>query len=255
MANFGIIADIALYYEIGIFLLYNYFLRLVYLRRKEKPTHLTNLLFKVFIGYDFAIIFSIVSKLFNVIWGGVPYQIVPENSLWIVGRLHSGRFGFVGATIGTIYSYELYLSIFKKQVNQRKRKIMLAVGIGTIIFLVFGYQFDIDTNSAVQIYELIAFILMFLFMVLVYIPFMKSAFYLARRIGEEQSHYSGGIKSLGHMASSFIGIFFSLVLDRVMLIAFNWAYSAFYFLSWVFAITGIYAAYAGYIKPSMRKED
>src|SRR6056297_1754232 len=109
MADFGIIADIAFAYELVIFIIYNILLYLVYQRKKEKPTDLTKILFRVFVGYSFAIIFSAISKMFNSIWGGVPYMSIPDNTLWLVARLHAGRFGFIGVVVGTMYSYELYL--------------------------------------------------------------------------------------------------------------------------------------------------
>ncbi len=250
--DFGIIADVAFFYEVGIFIVFNILLWMVIQRRKEKKTDLTDILFKVFLGYDVAILFSAVSKMFNAIWGGVPEVYYDSDALWLIARLHAGRFGFVGVIIGTIYSYELFLRVFKKDMPETQRKLVIGVGIIIIIFLAVVYQFNTDAGGAVQIYELIAFGLILLYMMVVYIPFMKNAFQLARRIPDEEAVYKKGIKSLGYMATSFIMIFFSFVLDRLMLILFNWAYSVFYFLAWAFVLVGTYSAYTGFIKPSVK---
>ena len=255
MAEFGIIADIAFAYELIVFVIYNVFLYFIYQRKKEKTTALTKIVFNVFVGYSFGILFSAVSKMFNSVWGGVPYESVPENALWLVARLHSGRFGFIGVIFGTIYSYELYLNVFKKEIPKLKMNLTKGFGYLIVLYLAIGYKFDKETGRAVQSFEIVAFALLLLYLLIVYIPFMKSAFRLADRIPVEEEGYKRAIKSLGYMALSFIMIFSFFLIDRVMLLAFSWAYSTFYFLGWVFVLTAIYSAYSGYIKPAVKQRE
>jgi hypothetical protein len=247
MADFGIIAVVAVFYEISIFLVYLAFVWQVKLRNDEKKNQMTALLLKIFEGYAFGLFFSIISKMFNAIWGGVPYEQIEDGWLWVVGLLHSGRLGFVSVVVASILSYNLYNLIFRKEIDVEKTRKMKILGAVIIGYLVIGYNFDRSTGKAIQSLEIVAFVLLFVYMLLVYIPFYRSAFKLAHRI--EEPVYQRGIRSLGYMAISFILIFFSLVLDRLMLILINWAYSIFYFAAWIFVLSAVRTAYTGYIKP------
>ncbi len=251
MAEYETLALTALIYETVVFITYNYLLSMVRRRKKEKPTKLTNILFKLFLGYDVAILFAIIQKIFNVIWGGVPYTLIPTEALYFVGILQSGRIGLVGALVGTIYAYELYLRIFKKEIPEKKRKVIIGIGIAICIFLLTAYQFNTETGQEIFMYQIIGFGCMFLYMIIVYVPFTKEAFYLAGRISDDKQVYKKGIKSLGNMALSFVLIFFCFLLDQLVLMLFEWKYSVFYFSAWLFALYGTYASYSGYIKPSI----
>ena len=250
--DFGSVADIAVYYEITVFLIFNYILYLQYKYKKIKPTPLKNISFRIFIGYSVAIFFSAISKFLNARYGGVPETLYDSPYLGLVGRLHGARFSFIGVVIGTIYSYELYLRIFKKEIPKNKRNIVILIGLGICIFLGTVYSFNLEEERANQVFEIISFSLLLGFAMVVYIPFTVQAFKLAKRLKdvEGEENYRKGILSLGGASLSFICIFICLVLDRFMLIVFNIAYSAFYFMAWIFAIIAIWLVYAGFIKPA-----
>ncbi len=250
--DFGWIADFAFYYEIGIFIVFNYFLYLQYKYKKIKPTDLKDLSFKMFIGYSIAIFFSAISKFFNANYGGVPESQYDSPLVGLLGRLHGARFSFIGVVIGTMYAYELYLRIFKKDIPENARKIVLTSGLLICIFLGAVYIFDPETGRAVQLYEIIAFGLLLAYAAIVYIPFTLQAFSLAKRLKgiEEEELYRQGILSLGGACLSFIFIFLCLILDRILLIGWGVAYSFFYFMAWIFAIIAIWKVYTGFIKPA-----
>ena len=247
MAEFGIWAWVGLYYEIGILIVYSTFLFLVIQRYYEKKNPLTKLLVWVFIFYALAIVFSIVSKVFNAVWGGVPYLIVDAEDLWIIARLHSGRFGFACAIIATMITFHFSKKVFEKDIQMKKVLPVQIFGAIIVIFQVVVYEFNTDTGKSNGTYDILAFVLMFVFMLIVYTPFMYQTLRLKGRI--EGDNYKKAFKSLGVMAFAFMMIFCSFLLDRIMLLTIGWAYSVFYFMAWAFAIVGIISAYLGYIKP------
>lgn len=247
MADFGIWAWIGFFYEIGILIVYSIFLVLVIQRYFEKRNPLTKLLVWVFVFYALAIIFSIISKAFNAFYGGVPYLNVAPEELWIVARLHSGRFGFACAIIATMITYYFSKKVFEKEINKKSLLIVEFLGAAIVIFQVLVYEFNTSTGKSNGTYDILAFILLFLIMLIVYIPFMIQTLKLASRI--EGENYKKAFKSLGVMAFAFTMIFCSFLLDRIMLLTINWAYSVFYFMAWAFAILGIISAYLGYIRP------
>jgi hypothetical protein len=250
MADFGIWAWVALFYEIAIIIVFSVFLSLVIRRYLEKKNKMTRLMVKMFVCYQIGILFSIVSKFFNARWGGVPYESVNAELLWLVARLHAGRFGFMAILLGTFFAYQMNVEIFEKKISERKFLFMIIFTVVTEAIMLFLYEFNSTVGKAVQSFELVAFAFMLVYMIAVYFPFMIKAFLLSKRI--EEPIYCKAVKSLGVMAMSLILIFLCFVLDRLMLILFNWAYSIFYFLGWVWAIIAIYAAYAGYIMPSSK---
>ena len=251
--DFGLIAYFAFYYEIVIFIIFNYILLLQYKYKKIKPTNLKNQSFKMFVGYSLAILFSIISKYINAFYGGVPESIYESPYVGLVGRLHGARFSFIGVIIGTMYAYELYLQIFQKKIPEITRRIVLASGIGICIFLGGVYIFNPETGRAVQIYEIVAFILLLAYAAIVYIPFTLRSFSLAKQLkyAEGEEKYRQAVISLGSACLSFIFIFLSLILDRILLIGWGVAYSFFYFVAWIFAIIAIWLVYSGVIKPAI----
>jgi hypothetical protein len=252
MAEFGIIAEIALYYEIAIIIVYSGLVIGCLKHYNKKKTNLSKMLVSIFTSYIFAIVFSMISKIFNVLWGGVPYDLVSSTYLNIVALFHSGRFGFVFVIVGTMISEALKTEIFEKQ--KSKTMFYSKMGLGTIIIVyqIVGYKFDMETKKSVGILDIIGFALMFLYMIIVYFPFMSKAFKLSSRV--EDLIYKKAIKSLGIMALGFMLIFFCFLLDRLMLILFSWAYSIFYFIAWLFVFVSTIAAYKGYLEPAGKGE-
>jgi hypothetical protein len=187
--------------------------------------------------------------MFNAVYGGVPLD-TPIEILWLIGRLHAGRIGFIGVTIATMFTFTFSEQIFEKKPNKTKQIIVYLFGLGVCLFLAIAYQFNQETWKAVQTYEIVGFILIFLFMLITYFPMMLKCFRLASRMDEPV--YKTGFQALGYMSLGFLLIFFSFLLDRVMLITIGWAYSIFYFLAWLFAVFAIYAAYKGYIAPKSK---
>jgi hypothetical protein len=251
--DFGWIANFAFFYEIAIFIIFNNLLYLVNKYKKIKPTNLKNLSFKMFVGYSIAILFSIISKYINAFYGGVPESIYDSPYVGLVGRLHGARFSFIGVIIGTMFAYELYLQIFQKKIPEITRKIVLSSGIAIIVFLGGVYIFNPETGRAVQLYEILAFFLLLAYAAIVYIPFTFRSFSLARQLkyAEGEDKYRQAVISLGGACLSFIFIFLSLILDRILLIGWGIAYSFFYFVAWIFAIIAIWLVYSGVIKPGI----
>lgn len=117
----------------------------------------------------------------------------------------------------------------------------------SIVYQVFVYDFDTSKPGANQMLEVISFAIMLVLTISVYIPFLRHASKTWKRVDEPK--YKSAFKSLVIMAIGFITIFICFLMDRLMLIFFQWAYSIFYFMAWIFAIIAIYAAYRGYLYP------
>jgi hypothetical protein len=94
---FDNISLVALIYEICISAINFIFLVKVYQKKKEKTTELTTLLFLFFLSWNIANVFLLAQKIIIYIWGGIPYQNLSGTGIYIVGILHSGRFGYIGA--------------------------------------------------------------------------------------------------------------------------------------------------------------
>jgi len=70
----------------------------------------------------------------------------------------------------------------------------------------------------------------------------------------KEPQYKQATLSLSAMGLSFILVFFSFLLDRLMMLLFDSSgYTFFYFAAWGFVIVGAFAAYMGYIRTSRKK--
>lgn len=251
MTDFGPIAWVAVFYEIGIIWVLGVLSGLAIKRYMAKKNKLVRLLTTMFLFYFGAVVFSLVSKVINAVWGGVPYLALDPAGLWIVSRLHAGRFSFVCVIISTLFAYEFKVNVFHDGKHKKIMRILLYVAsVVSIAYQIFVYEFDVSKPGANQLLEVLGFADMLLLTAAVYIPFLKEAYRTWSRLSEPK--YKQAFRSLIIMAIGFISIFVCFLLDRVMLIVADWPYSIFYFMAWVCAIIAIYSGYRGYLYPKTK---
>ena len=119
------------------------------------------------------------------------------------------------------------------------------------VFVLFIYE---NGNTFLNV---IAFLIVFIYIVMVYAPFLRRA--LQYRAIQD---YKQAILSLKIMLISFMLIFLIFFIDRLLIfLGFTIFYflgspdfTVFYFLPWIFAIVGIYGAYYGLKSPKSNEE-
>ncbi|MFX0028233.1 MAG: hypothetical protein ACFE8B_03420 [Candidatus Hermodarchaeota archaeon] len=204
-----------------------------------KRHKLTLLLFTIFICYFIAIVFSWLSKIFAVLqWDEVQDNLVVS---WFYYRISDFRFSELLVAIAIFLSYILKVNVFEKGYKTMYKYITIVYGVIACLYIVIIYENEND------LLDVGAFLLVFIYMVMVYAPFLRRAIESYRAV--EEKSYKQGFLSLAIMSVSFMLIFLSFALDRVFILLGSLGFTIFYYLGWIFAIVGIFGAYYGYIRP------
>ena len=204
-----------------------------------KRHNLTRLLLIIFACYLLAIIFSWLSKIFVF----VQISVVQDGSIfaWMYNMVVDFRLSEFFVTIAIFLSYILKVNVFEKGYKTLQKYVVIVFGIFTCIYVLFIYEYD---NILLDI---VAFLIVFVYMVMVYAPFLRRAIQSYR--GVEEKTYRQAFLSLAVMSLSFMLIFLNFAIDRVLIFLGSPGFTAFYYLAWISAIGGIFGTYYGYIKP------
>lgn len=204
-----------------------------------KRHKLTRLLFLIFVSYFMAIIFSWLSKIFVVL----ELNVIQDGSVipWIYNRISDFRISELFVTIAIFLSYILKVNVFEKGYKLVLKYIIIIYGLFSSAYALFIYSVG---NTLLDI---IAFLIVFIYMVMVYAPFLRRAVESFRAV--EEKSYKRAFLSLAIMSISFILIFLSFAIDRILIFLGSPGFTLFYFLGWISAIIGIFGAYYGYVRP------
>jgi hypothetical protein len=212
------------------------------IRYMKKRTNLTILLFASFVCLDIGIIFSLISKVIYLQY----YQIglFPSNPYyWILQRISGFRISLACVLFAVLFAYLFKTILFAKTESIKRNYFFITFILASIVFVVLYSTWTFTKPSD----DPIGFVLVAVAIIGVYAPFMVESYRLARRVEEEK--YRRAIYSLLLMAASFIMIIVCFLVDNIMSDLYGSAYSAFYFLAWIFAVVATAAAYFGYIRP------
>ncbi|MFX1374686.1 MAG: hypothetical protein ACFFA0_02635 [Promethearchaeota archaeon] len=204
-----------------------------------KRHKLTRLLFLIFLGYFIAIVFSWISKIFVV----TELEVTQEDSIvaWIYYRISDFRISEFFVTIAIFLSYILKVNIFEKGYNTIQKYVIIIYGIFASCYILIIYKEGND------LLDIIAFLTVFIYMVMVYAPFLLRSIESYQAV--EESGYKQAFLSLAIMSISFMLIFLSFAIDRLFVLLGAPGFTFFYYLAWTSAIIGIFGAYYGYIRP------
>ncbi len=237
---------IGVIFEAIIIVIASFFLLLVFKKYYEKRQRLTLYLLIIILTMVMSIIFSWLSKVVRL-YSGLDYIVNDSVSdpgtplSWFLLRIVAFRFCFLFITIAIVFSYILKVNLFGKGYNKIHETIVSIFGIFIGFYLLIVYQ------KGAMALELVAFLLVFVYMAMIYIPFMLSSIKAYKSVNEPI--YKKAFLSLAIMAFSFMMILLNTLLDRLLMIFGSPGYTIFYFLAWIFATNGIVFSYLGYIKP------
>ncbi|KKM07131.1 hypothetical protein LCGC14_1737030 [marine sediment metagenome] len=233
---------VGMVFELFIIIITAVLLILIFKKYLIKRHYFTLLLFLIFINYFIAIIFSWISKVFVVF----VIDVVQDGSIiaWCYNIIVDFRLSELFVTIAIFLSYILKVSVFEKGYNTIQKFAVIIYGIFTCIYVLFIYE---NGNT---ILDIIAFLIVFIYMVMVYAPFLQRALQAYRGLPE----FSQAFLSLAIMSISFMLIFLNFAIDRVLIFLGSPGFTLFYFLAWIFVIVGIFGAYYGYIRPKSSEE-
>ncbi|MFX1456505.1 MAG: hypothetical protein ACFFDB_14110 [Promethearchaeota archaeon] len=235
---------IGMIFELFIIIFAAVLLILIFKKYMIKRHKLTRLLFIIFVNYSIAIVFSWISKVFVVF----QVNIVQDGSIisWIYNLISDFRISELFVTFAIILSYILKVSVFEKEYNTIQKYVVLIYGIFAGVYVLFIYE---NGNTLLDI---LAFLIVFIYMVMVYTPFLRRAIEAYR--GVQEKVYKQAFFSLAIMAISFMLIFLDFAIDRLLIFLGSPGFTVFYFLAWSFAIVGIFGAYYGYIRPKTSED-
>jgi hypothetical protein len=226
-------------FEIFIIILAAIVLILITRKYFVKRHKLTRLLLIIFTGYFMAIFFSWLSKIFVI----SEVTVVQDGSIgvYFYNIIIDFRLSELFVTIAIFLSYILKVNVFEKGYNSLQKYVITIYGIFASIYVLFVY---ISGNTLLDI---IAFLVVFIYMVMVYAPFLRRSIESYRAV--EGKTYKQAFLSLAIMSVSFMMIFLNFAIDRLFIFLGSDGFTVFYFLAWIFAIIGIFGAYYGYIRP------
>jgi hypothetical protein len=241
---------IGLIYEsfiIALFLLLVGFTIHHYLRKR---TLYTRIMLLIFVFFSLGIIFSWLAKLLTIVLYDDYYNDISPliPGYWLIQRITAFRVSFAWMVFGTYCTFYLKMKIFDAKPSQFERIFILTLSVVTFLFSLIFVQ-----NGNVLL-DVIAFLLAFLVMTFVYIPFVIASLRLRRSL--EEPLYRRAAMSLAVMGGCFILILFCFLLDRIwMFTGLDLdGYTVFYFAAWFFGILGTAAAYYGYILPGQQQK-
>ena len=243
---------IAFIYELIILVFMSLLLILILRRYLERKHQLTLYLFIIFLCFTFGILFSWISK-FLVIFSDIHYIkdiYTPTDpgtvESWFVLRIVDFRFSFIAVTLAIYFSYDFKVKIFQEEgYNPIHRIIVIAFGIWTIFFNLFIYA------AGSQMIMALAFFFPFVYMSMVYFPFMKCS--INSCLETDDPVFKKAFLSLTIMCIGFMAIFFLFTVDRVLILLGSPRFTIFYFLAWFSALIAMFGAYLGYIRPKTEK--
>lgn len=242
---------VAWVYETIIVSISTILLILILMKFFERRHELTLYLFLVFIFFTLAIFFSWISK-FLVLFSNIQYikdiyKPTDPGTIesWFVLRIVDFRFSFIFTTIAIYFSYVFKVKIFHSEYNKNHRIIVIAFGIWTIFYNLFIYV------AGSQLLMALAFFFPFVYMSMIYFPFMKCS--VKSCIDVDDEVFKKAFLSLVIMCIGFMLIFFFFTIDRLLILQGFPRFTIFYFLAWASAIVGMFGAYLGYIRPKTKE--
>ncbi len=228
---------IGMVFELFIIIIAVVLLILIFKKYLIKRHYFTMLLFIIFINYSIAIFFSWISKVFVVF----QINVTQDGSIlaWFYNIIIDFRLSELFVTFAILISYILKVNVFEKGYNTIQKFAVIIYGIFTCIYVLFVYE------SGNTLLDIGAFLIVFIYMLMVYGPFFRRTMQAYRGLPE----FSQAFLSLAIMSISFILIFLNFAIDRVLIFLGSPGFTVFYFLAWIFVIVGIFGAYYGYIRP------
>ncbi len=242
---------IGMVYETIVIVITSFLLILILKKYFVKRHKLTFILFMIFLNWLCAMIFSWLSKVL-VLYSGIDYiayNTMPDQETlqsYILIRIVDFRFSFIFVTIGILLSYILKVEVFEEGYKQAQRIFVFAFGIFTAIYSFFIYQRD---NILLDV---IAFLLVSLLMLMVYIPFMTRSLINYRSISNPT--FKKAFLSLALMSLFLTLVFVNFLIDRILILFGDPGFTVFYFMAWSCGVVGIVCAYLGYIKPKSKEK-
>jgi hypothetical protein len=184
-----------------------------------------------------------LSKVFVV----TQISVIQDGSIiaWMYNITVDFRLSEFFVTIAIFMSYILKVNVFEKGYNTFQKIIVIIYGMFSCVYVLLIYQ---NGNT---ILDIIAFLIVFIYMVMVYAPFLRRAIQSYRAV--EEKTYKQAFLSLAIMSFSFMLIFLNFAIDRVLIFLGSLGFTIFYYLGWISAIAGIFGAYYGYIRPKSRE--
>jgi len=206
---------------------------------------LSLLLFLIVLSYSCSIFFSWVSKILNA-FSNIDYLIYndvadPNTPIsWILLRITDFRISYA-FLIATIYLSKLFKGkIFEEEINKINKFIFIGFAIFNLIFSLFIFQ------KGNVLFDVLTFFFVFLFMTMVYIPFLLRA--LKAFKSTDHPGFRKSFLYLSIMSLSYISVLLCLLIDRIFILFGHFGFTIFYFLSWAFVIIGILSSYFGYLR-------
>nr|MDO8109482.1 hypothetical protein [Candidatus Sigynarchaeota archaeon] len=211
-------------------------------RQKKNP--MTLLLFLTFLNWTAGIVFSWLSKYFEAFVYGIGLTVpLSDPNYWIISRIMGFRISFLFVTIALYISYYLRVKLFEKEMKKASNIFHVVFGAITCVLSIVLYNVITMDNS---IDRIIVFALVFVYMAIVYFPFMTKSLKIAKT---QQGAFKNAFMSLAIMSAFFISVFFCFLIDQMIGVVTGEGYTPFYFLAWISAIIGFISAYFGYIRP------
>lgn len=240
---------IGLLYESFIIVLFLFLLGFTIHHYMRKRTLYTRIMLLIFIFFSLGIIFSWLAKLLTIVLYDPFYSAINPfiPGYWVIQRITAFRVSFAFMVFGTYCTFYLKMKIFDAKPSQVETIYIISLSVVTFLFSLIFVE---DGNVLLDV---IAFLLAFLVMTSVYIPFVVASLRLRRALKEPL--FRRAALSLAAMGGCFILILLGFLLDRVWMFAFaDDGYTVFYFAAWFFAILGTAAAYYGYIHPGQQQK-
>ncbi|MFX0017354.1 MAG: hypothetical protein ACFFAK_15195 [Promethearchaeota archaeon] len=224
---------------------------LIMIKYYQKRHRLTLYLFIIFLNFMLAIIFSWLSKVL-ALYSGLEYvynesATDPGTPLsWILLRIVDFRISFTFFAIAIFISYILKVNVFEKGYNKIQKYFVIIFGALTAIYSLIIYE------RGNTLLDAIAFLFVFLYITMIYIPFFIRS-YTSYKSTEEKV-FKNAFLALALMSIFFILVPLNFLVDRLLILfgGEEYSFSIFYYLAWIFVIFGILGAFFGYIRPKSK---
>lgn len=225
---------------------------LVIKRYREKKNELTRQLFWVMFFLIMGIVWSWLAEVSILYFQEI--ELDPNiRGYWFFGRVTNWRFSFFFITLGVMMSYYFKTMVYQEEVTKSHSIFIIAYGIVAECVIMFLFDPGAGPDGMTGImYDLVAFIMVFVYVLIVYAGFIAKMRKLSTR-AEIPEAYRKAFRALMILSLTLIGSLLFAALDRVIIMIINERYTIAYFLSWASALVANLSAYYGYLKPIQEK--
>ncbi len=222
-------------------------LLLTYKKYYQFRNRQTLYLFLLFLNILFAVIFSLFSKIITLFTEldyiyNAPQETYPYTPLnWFFLRIVDFRISLALVSAAAFFGYFFKINIYEEDFRNLGTYSFV---IYTLFTIFFGFIIYARGNTFL---DALCFLFVFIEVFIVFLPFSVRTWRGYKTA--KDAFIKKKLISLTLMSFNFMMVLLAFLIDRLLVMVGFRHFTPFYFLAWIFQLTGMICAYIGFILP------